>query len=142
MAGNSNLTQTIRGNITATATLTASTTGGATPYHYVSAGSANQDSQNIKASAGTLYAITAYCPQSAIRYLKLYDKASAPTSADTPIFTHMIPGNASGAGTNPSLPSFGVALNNGLGIRITTGPTDGDAGAAAANDVVVDITYK
>lgn len=142
MASNNNLTQTIRGNITATASLTASTTGGAKPYHYIAAGAANQDSQNIKAAAGTLYAITAYCPQVAIRYLKLYDKATAPTSADTPIFTHMIPGNTNGAGTNPSLPSFGVALLNGLGIRITTGPTDGDTGTVAANDVVVDITYQ
>ena len=42
----------------------------------------------IKASAGQLYAITAYNSNAAVRYLQLYNKASAPTlSTDTPVMT-------------------------------------------------------
>jgi len=119
----------------------AATTGGATPYSYVAAASANQDSQSVKGSAGTVYSVAVFNVNAAVRYLKVYDKATAPTSADTPIQRYTIPGNATGAGLTLPLP-VGMLFANGIGFRITTGAADGDTGAASANDVVVNLTYK
>src|ERR1035437_5588288 len=82
-----------------TAAPSAATAGGATPYSYVAAAALNQDSTVVKNAAGQLYAIAALSTIAALRFLKVYDKASAPTSADTPVLRLPIPANAStGAG--------------------------------------------
>lgn len=119
----------------------ASTTGGATPYKYIIAAGTNQDSQSVKASAGTLYSIAAFSVVASVRYLKLYDKNSAPTSADTPIHVFAIPGNTAGAGLVESIPT-GLAFSNGIAFRVTTGIADNDANAASANDGVINLGYK
>ena len=119
----------------------AAATGGATPYKYIAAASADQDSQAVKASAGTLYAATLTAVAASLRYLKIYDKATAPTSADTPKHTLAIPATA-GLSFSLPLPACGEAYANGIGIRITTGLADNDANAATANDCVVNLTYK
>lgn len=118
-----------------------STTGGATPFRYVIAAGANQDSQNVKASAGTVYSIDAFLAVGTLRYLKLYDKATAPTSADTPVHTFLIPGNTAGAGFTKSIP-VGMLFANGIGFRVTTGLADNDTGPAVANDGVINLDYK
>lgn len=47
----------------------------------------------IKASAGQMYTMTVYNANAAVRYLHLYNKASAPTlSTDTPVMTFPILG--------------------------------------------------
>jgi hypothetical protein len=119
----------------------AATTGGATPYHYLAAAGANQDSQNVKASAGTLYTVACFNVNAAVRYLKLYDKATAPTSADTPVQTYAVPAATTGAGFVLSLP-VGMSFANGIGFRMTTGQSDGDSGAVTAGDLALSITYK
>jgi hypothetical protein len=35
----------------------------------------------------------------------------------------------------------GLAIANGIAFRITTGPGDADTGAAATNDVLVNLDY-
>lgn len=70
-------------------------------------------------------------------YLKLYDKATAPTQADTPEMTFYLP------------PSTGFtfdldhAFENGLGYRLTTDNADAGTTALAAGDVLgLNIAYR
>lgn len=120
---------------------TAGTTGGATPYKLISAASTNATS--VKASVATLYGIQVYNTNAAARYLKLYNKASAPTvGTDTPVKVITIPGSTIGAGSNVSIPSVGVAFGTGLAFALTTGAADSDTGAVAANEIITNLDYN
>ena len=112
------------------------TSGGCTPYHQVSDNTTLDD--NIKGSAGQLYAYTFSNANAAARYIKLYDKATAPSSADTPFMTVLVP---AGGSTSWSCES-GVVFANGLGVRACTGMTPSDNTAVAANEIAVNIAYK
>lgn len=118
----------------------ASTSGGCVPYHLVSAATTNATS--IKGSAGQFYSMAGYNTNAAPRYLKLYDKASAPTvGTDTPVWVMMLPGNAAGAGANLSLP-LPLACTLGLAFAITGGIADNDTTSVGAGDCVIDFLYK
>ena len=104
-----------------------------TPFRLISAGSTNATS--VKAGAGALGFIWAVNLNAAVRYLKFYNKASAPTvGTDTPIATLPIPAGATGAGFMIPIPG-GVAFTTGIAYALTTGPTDADTGAVAANEI-------
>lgn len=112
----------------------------ATPYSYLSAASANQDSTVVKASAGVLYTLLVTNSNAALRYLKIYDKSTGPTSADTPKFRIAVPGATTGAGV--ALPiTVGADFSAGISFRMTTGAADNDANAVAANELIVNATY-
>jgi hypothetical protein len=117
------------------------TTGGLTMSHTVSAASTNATS--LKASAGQVYAIQAFNLNAAARYLKLYNKASAPTvGSDTPVKVLMIPGGSTaGAGVVVGDWSAGLAFGTGIAWALTTGLTDADTGAVAASEILVEIDY-
>jgi|SRR5579864_5240858 len=117
------------------------TTGGATPGRYLAAASANQDSTVIKNAAGQLYnAVAIVNVNAAIRYVKFYNKPSAPTSADTPVLTIGVPGNTAGAGIVVPIPS-GSAFSAGISFRMTTGQADNDTGAVTAGDLAMSYFY-
>jgi hypothetical protein len=100
---------------------------------------ADTNSANIKSSAGTLWSVQASNINAAIRYLKLYDKATAPTvGTDTPIC--VIPLPASGAPVNIVFPQ-GLNFTLGLGRGIVTGILDNSTAATAASEQVVSIQY-
>jgi len=122
----------------------AATSGGATPYYYIAAASSNQDSQNVKSSAGTLYSLTVSSTIATIRYLKVYDLSAAPQSSDSASVKFIVPIPAATAGTLQSipLPACGVVFSNGIGIRFTTGLAATDANAVTANDCLVNLSYK
>lgn len=118
----------------------AHTAGGATPYKLVSAASTNATS--VKASAGQVYMITASNVNAAARYLKLYNKASAPTvGTDVPVFTFIIPGNTAGAGTNIPVPTVGLAFSTGIAFALTTEATDAGSTGVALSEIVVNLAY-
>jgi hypothetical protein len=118
----------------------AHTSGGATPYKLISAATTNATS--VKASAGQVYGIQVFNSNAAIRYLKLYDKASAPTvGTDVPVKVIAIPGNTAGAGVVAPI-SIGAAFSNGIAFALTTGAADSDTGAVAANEIIVNLDYK
>lgn len=120
---------------------TVGVTGGATPFKLISAGSTN--STLVKAGATSLYGIQLSNINAAVRYLKLYDKATAPTvGTDTPVKTILIPGSTTGGVRDVNLPIAGIAFTLGLGIGLTTGVADNDTGAVAANEQVVGLDYK
>jgi len=104
----------------------------------ISAASTNATS--VKASAGQVYTVYAHNINAAVRYLKLYNKVSAPTvGTDTPLMTLPIPGNVSGAGVVLDTGGMGIAFGTGIALAITTGVADSDTGAVAANEIVINL---
>jgi hypothetical protein len=92
---------------------------------------ASTNATSVKAANGSITRITGYCAATAGRYLKLYDKASAPTvGTDTPRKTYYLP-----AGT-----AFVFDLEDyfgqGIAFALTTGGADADTGALTAGDVL------
>jgi hypothetical protein len=116
------------------------TSGGLTMHRAISAASTN--ATNVKASAGQVYDIQVFNTNANPRYLKLYNKASAPSvGSDTPVKTILIPGNAAGAGVVKNWDK-GLEFSTGISYALTTGIGDADATAVAANEIVVNIDYK
>lgn len=116
------------------------TSGGLTMHKTTSAASTNATS--LKASAGQVYSIQCFNVNAAVRYLKLYNKASAPTvGTDTPVKTLAIPGNTAGAGFVISWPQ-GLAFDTGIAFALTTEATDAGTTGVAANEITVNIDYK
>lgn len=122
-------------------TLQAATAGGATPYHYIATGAANQDSTCPATGAHQIYGWNPSTVGTVPAELKFYDSASSPTSSGTPIKTITIPGNSAGAGNNKDS-IIGITVTNGLCFRVTTGLADNDAGAVATGTVSIDFDYK
>lgn len=117
--------QAISGTVTANlGTLTAGTS-----YSVVSAASTN--GAIVKASAGNLYEITVSNPTATPIYVKLYNKATAPTvGTDVPVLTIPVPASAVNAGTETI--QFGIT-----GKRFATGIAIAATGAAIATDTTV-----
>jgi hypothetical protein len=74
--------------------------------------------------------IIGYNAAAAARYLKIYDKATAPASTDTPILTFYLPASTAFA--------FDLVHETavGLGYRLVTGSADNDANAVTAADIL------
>lgn len=110
--------------------------GGGTQTQVISAASTNATS--VKASAGTLYDITAINTNAATAYLKFYDKASAPTCAsDTVLGTYPLVQNVPVV-----MPSWaGKAFSLGIGLCITGGIAAND-NTNATTGIAVSLTYK
>lgn len=100
---------------------------------------ASTNSTNVKASAGRVYAIQGYNAANAVRYFKLYNKATAPTvGTDTPVKTLALP---PGVGFAFDW-SRGYAFATGIGFGLTTGAADNDTGALTAADVLgINVDY-
>ena len=95
----------------------------------------------VKASPGNLYSINANNLNAAVRYLKIYNKATAATEADTPVFTIAITGSTVGVGTQLNFPA-GVFFSAGISIRATTELADNGTTAPTASQTIVNLTYK
>lgn len=110
-----------------------------TGFRLVSAASTNATS--LKASAGTLYTLFAVNLNAAVRYVKFYNKASAPTvGTDTPVATFPIPASTTGAGFQINL-GPGFDFSTGIAYATTTGAADSDTAAVAANEIFLVGTY-
>lgn len=120
-----------------------SSVGQSTPFHLVAANSTN--STLISPGNHSVYSIELSGIGTSPAYVKLYDKATAPTcGTDTPIKTLMIPvasTAANGAGSNISF-AGGLQVSNGLGMCITAGIADNDTTAVAASSFVANVDYK
>lgn len=108
-----------------------------TPYKLISTASTNATS--VTATANTLllgYYISN--TNTSVRYVKFYNKASAPTvGTDTPVLVLAVPG--SGA-ANVSFPA-GINFTTGLAFATTTGAADSDATGVALNEIIVNLVY-
>lgn len=111
------------------------------PAKLISAASTNATS--LKNSPGVLGYVCASNTNANPRYLKFYDKASAPTvGTDVPVHTFIIPGNTGGAGSNISPAGLGIKFYNGIAAAITGAPGDSDTTAIGANEVIVNYGYN
>jgi len=118
----------------------AHTQGGASMSKTISAASTN--ATNVKSSAGQLYGVQVFNTNAGARYLKVYDKATAPTiGTDVPVKVLTVPGNTAGGGLVIAWPT-GLPFTNGIGFGTTTGAPDSDTGAVAANEIVINLDYK
>lgn len=93
---------------------------------------ASTNATSAKSSAGFLYLVSGYNAAATARYLKIYNKASAPTvGTDTPRMTIYLPATAAFAIDIPRL-----YLETGIAYALTTGSADNDTGALTAADVL------
>lgn len=94
---------------------------------------ASTNATSAKASAGRLFSLIGYNAAAANRFLKLYNKASAPTvGTDTPLLTIVLPATTAFAIDFPSPIEFDL----GIAYALTTGVADADTGALTAADVL------
>lgn len=73
----------------------------------------------------------------AAAYVKLYSKATAPSSTDTPTHTLTLQASQSIVWS----PTDGVDFPLGIGARAVTGVADNDTTSPGSNEVVVNIEY-
>jgi hypothetical protein len=111
----------------------------ATPTAFALSSAATTNATSIKGSAGTMYAITCSNSGAAAAFVKLYNKATAPTvGTDVPILT--IPVGASGI-ANINLGELGHRFSTGIALAITNLVADTDATAVVAAQVKVIADY-
>lgn len=122
---------------TANVSITTTSSGGYTSKNkLISAASTNATS--VKTSAANVGKITADNLSASTRYLKLYDKASAPTvGTDTPFHTFVLPASSQRTLDFPA----GLRLSTGFAFAITAALADTDTTAVAAGDVVINYEY-
>jgi hypothetical protein len=100
---------------------------------------ATTNATSTKASAGAIYEISASNMTAAIKYLKLYNKASAPTvGTDVPVLTIPIPANGFVA---VPFGELGKVFATGIAFAITGAQAIADTTALAAGDVQLHGTY-
>lgn len=101
---------------------------------------ATTNSTLIKASACTIFTIDAINTTASVKFLKIYNKATAPTiGTDTPVLTIAIPANS--VNFVRSFPG-GIRLATGCGYGETGAVADNDTTAVAAGDIVaLNFTY-
>lgn len=113
------------------------TANGLSISRLVSAASTN--ATTAKASAGQLYGWYLYNANAAVRFLKIYDKASNPTvGTDTPVLTIPIP---PGSAANVEFTN-GIAFPTGIAFALTTGGVDSDNTGVAATEIFVNLLFK
>lgn len=110
-----------------------------TPGKFIAAAGAGGDPTVIVATPGNLSMLVITNSATAIRRVKLYDKATAPLSTDTPKQVYEIPAAAASsvATVIVPIPDGGLTFAVGISFRIVTGQADNDNNAATAGDVVL-----
>lgn len=100
----------------------------------------NATSGVVKASAGQLYTGTLTNSNAAIRYLEIYNKATAGTlSTDTPVMTIPLPPNAT---VMVDFSGLGGAFATGISWQFTTDDIAIPTTAGATTDIHGFLTYK
>ena len=100
--------------------------------------SLNAVGYSIKASPGSLFGYYITNLSASVRFIKLYNKASAPVvGTDIPMATLAI-----SAGVTVNMrDAAGIAFSNGIAIAATNLVADTDTTSPAANDVVANVYY-
>lgn len=130
-------TQPVSGTVTAT--VTGGTTLPVTPTQAFVNSAATTNATSTKASAGTVWSIVATNTNAAARYLKLYNKASAPTvGTDVPVLTIALP---AGGLAQVNGGSNGLRFATGIAWALTVSAADSATDAVAASEIKVGIAY-
>jgi hypothetical protein len=103
----------------------------------------DESEEEVKATAGTLYAIHAVNLASTVRYLKFYNDTTANVTVGTttPVLSLPIPAATNKAGFTWNIPQ-GLAFSTAITAAATTGVAHSDTGAPGANEVVINLGYK
>jgi len=104
----------------------------------------DETEEEVKASAGCVYACWVTNTATSTRWLKFYNATAANVTvgSTTPVITIGIPGNTSDdISGHFTMGGFGVTFDTAISVAATTGVADADTGAPAANDVIVNIFY-
>ncbi len=129
-------TQPVSGSLTSAGTTT-NTPATPSPSNINSA--ANTNATVVKGSAGTLYNIGASNTGGAAAFIKLYNKATAPTvGTDVPALVLVVP---AGGNVDFDLGPMGHRFSAGIGLAITNLAADTDTTAVAASQVKVLTSY-
>lgn len=109
------------------------------PYsHARIAAAATTNATSVKATSGRVYAIALANTSAAAKFVKLYNKASAPTvGTDVPLHTIAL---AAGQRCDLSWPA-GMSFSLGIAYAITNLVADTNTDAVAANDITGGILY-
>lgn len=127
------------GSVTLANALASATANGATPHKLVAAASTNATS--VKASAGKVIGGQVANTSAAWKYLKFFNKASAPTvGTDVPVFIVSVPPNGI-VELAAVFDQYGLSLSAGIAYAVTGAAASLDATALAANDVVLSLLY-
>jgi hypothetical protein len=124
---------------TGTMTVIANTNqfSGISQHRLVSAASTNLTS--VKASSGRIYGYHICNTSATARYVKFYNKASAPVLAsDVPVRTIYVPATSS---TVIYTSNIGLQFGTGIAYAIVGAVADTDATAVAANDIILNLDY-
>lgn len=129
-------TQPVSGSLTSAG---ATTNTPATPSPSNVNSAANTNATVVKSSAGTLYNIGASNTGGAAAFIKLYNKATAPTvGTDVPVLVLAVP---AGGNVDFDLGPMGHRFSAGIGLAITNLAADTDTTAIAASQVKVLTSY-
>jgi len=105
---------------------------GSTGSSRIVSAAASTNATVAKASTGTLGLVTGYNANAAPRYLKFYNKATAPTvGTDVPVWSEYLAPQS-----KFSIAFAGMYFSAGLSYAMTTGGADNDTGALTAADVL------
>lgn len=99
---------------------------------------ASTNATSVKASAGNIFKIVGVNTNAAARYLKIHNKASAPTvGTDTPTATlYLPPSTVNGGQFEFNFGAQPLYLGTGIAYALTTAAADADTGALTGGDVV------
>jgi len=130
-SGAGNVAQGLGGSTAWSVKISPQTTGGATNFRINAAATTN--ATNVKASAGQVYGWCLTNAAAALRYVRLFNLATAPTvGTSTPTQTIILAAN--GGEVCQSF-DFGIVYATGIAFDITGANGDSDATAVTANDV-------
>lgn len=92
----------------------------------------------VKAGSGRIYGYVFANTSATTRYVKLFNKATAPIlGTDPPVRIIMVPANGIAAyHIGPGLP-----FSAGIGMAITADAADGSGASVSASDILVQIDY-
>lgn len=97
---------------------------------YALTSTASTNAANFRSTPATLSEVAAFNPTAATVYVKLYNKATAPTLAsDVPVLVIPLAPNQ---GASLEFGPIGKRFSNGISIAITAGPLNTDAVAVGA----------
>lgn len=111
-------------------------------YSFIADGT---DELLIDATARKLWGVDVFTIDATPVYVKLYDKATAPASTDTPIHRTGTPSNAiaaNGSGNNKGIWPAYIPLTSGLGVRAVVGLADSDNTALTAAENIINVYWS
>jgi hypothetical protein len=99
----------------------------------------NATGQIAKASGGRLYGWQFTNTGAAVAYVKIYNLATAPTSATVPVITIPVAATSGSAFFHHPI---GIGFSSGISVRAVTGVADNDNTGAGTNEVIAQLFYS